>query len=264
MNKIVVLLTLLIITISCNISENKAIEICKKAKTGNLINPEETWLDFSNNISNEETNENYIWDAEETKADDIFLVSLMRQNDKWGYHFEVNIKENIVKDVNSSPYLSRKYGFDRINKNTINIFQITSKIIDTLRNITPYSKYNENGICYIFKGVVKNNTGKTITKASISSEIELIFKEKSIIGKTKFWENGFHVPISENNPWINGTERSFYLKTDGIEPIYLNYKPEYIFYNIGIKAEDPIGYSFDADILEYDLKEKWKLLTNKN
>lgn len=262
MKKIVVFLTILITIVGCNLSENKAIEICKNAKTGSFLNPDQTWLEFANDISNKETNERYWWEAKETKVDNIYLVSFIRKNDEWGYHFEVNIKENIVKDVNSSPYLSRKYGFDRINKNTINQFQITSKIIDTLRNITPYNEFNENGICYIFKGVVKNNTGKTITKASISSKIELIFKEKSIIGKTKFWENGFHVPISENNPWINGTERSFYLKTDGIEPIYLNYKPEYIFYNIGIKAEDPIGYSFDADILEYDLKQKWNQLTN--
>lgn len=260
MKKIFVYLTLLFIALSCNISENKAIEICKKAKTGNYINPEETWLEFANDISNKETNEKYNWDAEETKVDNVYLVSFKRQADSWGYHFEVNIKENIVKDVNSSPYLSRKYGFDRINKNTIDKFQITTKIIDTLRLITPYNKYNDNGICYVFKGVVKNRTGKTITKASISSKLELIFKEKTIIGKTKFWDNGFHVSISENNPWLNGTERSFYLKTDGIEPIYLNYQPEYIFFNIGVKAEDPIGYSFDADILEYDLKQKWKQL----
>ena len=69
----------------------------------------------------------------------------------------------------------------------------------------------------------------------------------------------WHIPVEDNAAdWLPNTEKEFYIKTQGIEDIYLNYTPEYIFLEINLKAGDPIGFSYYKNIAEYNLKNKWK------
>ena len=258
-----IIFSLLFLIMSCNLSEKKAIEICQKAKPQtdgsslnifNIQNANKSWLDYANRRAEESSNSKFEWLAKKTKVNNIYLVSFVDEN-KWGNHWEVNIEENIVKNIDVNEYLCRKYGFSRLDYDQ-KFFQITNIEVDTLIS-EKYNKYSDKGISYVFKAYIKNKSGTTLTEAKISATLQLIFKDKTIENSNSIWDEGFHVEVSRSNPWLSGTERSFYLKTNGIDPIYLDYKPEYIFFSVGLMAKDPIGFSYNKDILEKDLKKKW-------
>lgn len=260
------LLTLILIVFfsSCQLLDNQnkqAIEICQKAKvqlpTDNIfsnlffningLGANATWLDFANMMAKQDPNKKYDWHAQKTDDGKYYLVDFIDE-DKWGQHWEVDVEQKIVKNINQNEYLSRKYGYHRFDKNQD--FEVT-KIQNNVLKI-------DNGeICYLIKASVLNKTNKTIISANIDGELKLIFKEKTV-KETGNYESGFKSSISKNNPWLPNTTRDFYIKTKGIEKIYLNYIPEYVVFNISLKAEDPVGYSFDKDIADMDLKNTWE------
>lgn len=260
------LLTLIVIVFfsSCQLFDNQnkqAIEICQKAKVQlpsdnifsnlffniNGLGANATWLDFANMMAKQDPNKKYDWHAQKTDDGKYYLVDFIDE-DKWGQHWEVDVEQKIVKNINQNEYLSRKYGYHRFDKNQD--FEVTKIQNNTLKLV--------NGeIYYLIKASVLNKTNKTIISATIDGELKLIFKEKTVKG-TGNYESGFKSSISKNNPWMPNATRDFYIKTKGIEKIYLNYIPEYIVFNISLKAEDPVGFSFDKDIADMDLKDIWE------
>ncbi len=45
----------------------------------------------------------------------------------------------------------------------------------------------------------------------------------------------------------------------------MNYILDYTVFDISLEAKDPVGYSFDQDIADVDIKEDWKTLRdNRN
>ena len=102
-----------------------------------------------------------------------------------------------------------------------------------------------------------------MTSADVTGKLQVIFKDKTIEGEEN-WESGFKTKISKSNPWQPQTEKAFYIKTKGIEQIFLDYVPEYVFFEVNLKAEDPIGFTYDKGIEEYDLKNIWETLKNED
>ncbi len=218
-----------------------------------------TWQDFSNTIVKQKTNKKFKWSAEKTKESGLFLVAFADE-EGWGHRWEVNIEQQTVNLVNQNEYLSRKYGLSRFDSDSN--FEIVSIETDTLKVEKLYNYYSDKSskkIVYILKAKAKNKTGKIITDAKISGKLTVIFKDKTIEGESGY-ESGFKTNISLTNPWNPNMEKLFYIKTNGIDQIYLSYQPEYVFFEVGIKAEDPIGYKYDKNIQEFDLKNKWKNL----
>jgi hypothetical protein len=280
MKKLLIIFGLSILMTACSLFENKektAIEICQKAKVqlstdnafanlllnaygGNLgLGENATWLDYANMYAKQEPNKKFTWSAKKTDVDGIYQVSFLDETG-WGRWWEVTLEEKIVKDINSNEYLSRKYGHSRFDKD--NNFEITDIKMDTLKienNYNYYSGKSNKTVVYIINASVINKTNKTLIDAKISGKLQVIFKDKNV-EKTDDWNSGFKIGVSKYNPWETGTKRNFYIKTDGVEEIYLNYVPEYVFFNVNINAEDPIGFKYDKDIEEYDLKKQWLLL----
>ena len=276
MKKLTMIIWLTIILTACNIFENKekkAIEICQKAKvqfqTDNVwgqlglsmygLTADATWLDFANMLAKQDANSKQDWTAKKTKEDGIYLVSFADEKG-WGHRWEVTIEQQIVKYVNTNEYLCRKYGLSRFDPD--GNFQISNILTDTIKLEKENSYYSENNskkIVYILKASIVNKTGKPLTSADVSGKLQVIFKDKTIEGEGN-GDSGFKTKISKSKPWIPDTEREFYIKTKGIDQIYLDYVPEYVFFEVNLKAEDPIGFSYDKGIAEYDLKAKWKNL----
>jgi hypothetical protein len=286
MKKLSIIYALAILVSACNLFENKekkAIEICQKAKVQsesddaftNLVLSEyghkndETWLDFADNIAKQDPNKKYEWKAKITDEADKYIVSFEDENN-WGYNWEVDIEQQTVIDIDQNDYLSRKYGFSQLDPDKN--FEITNITIDTLKMerqvlYSSSSEHYENVKAVIFeiKASVVNKTGKTLTDAKISGKLQVIFKDKTIEGKGNSddfdeGEGRFKTIISKSKPWNPNSERGFFIKTKGIEDIYLDYEPEYVVFDVELDAKDPIGYSFNKCIEEYDLKDKWKSL----
>lgn len=273
MKKLFTILTLTTLLTSCNFlnKEKKAIEVCQKAKVqfqsdnayANLflnaygLGINATWLDFANMLAKQDPNKKYDWHATLTDDKKFYIVDFTDPSG-WGHRWEVDIDQQIVKSINQNDYLTRKYGFSRFGGN--DEFEITDVERSELKMDKQYSYYdnsNSSTIVYIIKASVKNKTAKPITSATLSGKLRLIFQDKTITGESDY-ESGFKSRISESNPWDTNTTREFYIKTKGIEKIYLNYIPEYVVFNISLKAEDPVGYSFDKDITDMDLIDNWK------
>jgi len=274
MKSVSTLLILITLLTSCSIFDNngrKAIEVCQKAKvqfqTENALanalldvyglGVNATWLDFANMLAKKDPNKKYDWHAKKTDNDKFYIVDFT-DSEGWGHRWEVDEEQQIVKSINQNEYLTRKYGFSRFDGN--DEFEVTRVQKSELALSSHYNYFeNKNSpeISYVIKASVLNKTSKTITSAAISGQLKMIFKDKTITGLSDY-ESGIKSRISENNPWEPNTTREFYIKTKGIEKIYLNYIPEYIVFDISLKAEDPVGYSFDKDIIDIDLKEKWK------
>ncbi|MBS1559815.1 MAG: hypothetical protein JST69_13930 [Bacteroidetes bacterium] len=263
MRKLFVVILGLTILISCS-KEKKAIEVCQKSKVefdnpffntfqGLTAGTNATWLDFANARAKESVNDKMSWGAQPTGEKDIYLVAFVNK-ESWGYRWEVDVEQQIVKFINQNEYLSRKYGLSRFDRD-LN-FEITRLFMDTLKTI---NEWGEQKIAYYHKARVVNKTGKTLTEAKISGTLQVIFKDKTIEGRSE-WESGFTYDVSKSRPWKPDTEKDFYIKTKGIEIIYLSYTPEYVFFQINLKAEDPIGFSYDKNIAEYDLVNRWKYI----
>jgi hypothetical protein len=276
MKNLIIILVLSILMTACNLfgfKEKQAIEICQKAKVqfgmGYLtqlfevqlsgLTENATWLDYANMLAKKEPNKKLDWSAIKTEDNDIYVVAFT-DKDGWGYRWEVSIKQQIVKDINSNEYLSRKYDISCLDRNrNFQITDIEKKTINLDKEKNYYSLSKTNKIFCILKASVINKTGKTLSSSAISGKFQLIFKDKTIEGDSN-WESGFITKNSKSNTWYPNTKRDFYIRTKGIDDIYLNYEPEYTFFIITIIAEDPIGFSYNKAIKEYNLNENWKLL----
>ena len=274
MKKILTILTLTTLLASCNLfvnKEKKAIEVCQKAKvqfqSDNVfanaylnaygLGTNATWLDYANMIAKQDPNKKYDWHAKLTDDNKFYMVDFT-DPDGWGHHWEVDIEQQIVKNINQNEYLSRKYGFSRFGGNSdFEVTEIEKGELMLDKHYSYYDNSNSSDVSYLIKASVLNKTNKTITSATIKGKLTLIFKDKTVTGESNY-ESGFKSRISENKPWEPNTTREFYIKTKGIEKIYLNYVPEYVVFNISLKAEDPVGFSFDKDIADMDLIENWK------
>lgn len=281
MKKSLILLLLLSIISSCSllqIKERKAIEVCKKSKMQLNSDDEKldavlqlfnfssssTWLDFANLIAEKDVDQKYKWSAQKTDEMDIYMVSFLNSKE-WGYNWEVNVKQEIVKFINGNEFLRRKYGITR--------FEGTSEfeVKDIKTSTLEISKFDYYGlgqslqlVNYKLKASILNKTDKVITDAITTGKVKLIFEEKIIEGVdvSDFYTYS-QERISVFNPWYPNTMREIEIKTEGIDKIYLNYLPEYVLFELELKAEDPTGYTFDKCILEIDLKKAWKQLSEQ-
>ena len=148
--------------------------------------------------------------------------------------------------------MSRKYGYRRLDSKEN--FVLSSIDIDTLR---VFDKNSNGEIDYKLKCNLINKTNKVITSADINGKLKVIFKDKTITGSSTYY-SGFKIPISKSRPWNPNTEREIEITTKSIERLYLNYKPEYVFFELELKASDPVGYEYNRNILEKDLLPEWK------
>lgn len=96
---------------------NEAISLVQKSKY-EYSNPLEAFafginavnatnLDYANIIAQKDKSRRYFWEAEK-KEDDIYLVSFM-DAEKSGQHWEVDLKNKIVRLVNNDKFLTEKY-----------------------------------------------------------------------------------------------------------------------------------------------------------
>jgi len=245
---------------SCDFFKSKekiAIEICQNAKVQSPkdyeLDDNASWLDFANVIAKHSPNSVFKWKGTKTKENNLYIVSFV-DTTNWGFRWEVDINQKIVKSINQNEYLARKYGLSRFNGN--NEFEIVKIEQKGLEFDYKYSN-SKPEIIYIFKATVLNKTDKIISKADIGGSLRLIFKEKTIAAE-EHYVSGFSSPISETNPWSPKTNKEFYIKTKGIDNIYFSYEPDYIFFVVSLIASDPVGYNFNKDIADIDLKAEWK------
>jgi hypothetical protein len=242
--------------------EEKAIELVQQSKSTE-IDDNKTWLDFANERAKAEPNKKQFWKAENTDSAGVFLVSF--QDDKgWGTRWEATLKEKIVKMITGNDYLCMKYNLTRFDPELL--FEISNVRLDTLKvegekieqgffeSLFSNPKY-KNVVVYRFEADVTNNTDKYITDAQIKSKLKLIFEEKTIIGANS--STSFSSSISKSKPWGPGETKPISIKTKDIDKVYLNYKPPYVVFEINLEAEDPIGFSYDKNIWEVDLTNKW-------
>ena len=274
LKKVLTALLLSTLWVSCGSFKNKnkeAIRICQNAKVqfqtnnalvNNALNAyglsvNATWLDFANMIAKQDPNTTYDWHAQKTDDNTFYIVDFTDSNG-WGHRWEVDVEQQIVKSINQNEYLTRKHGLSRFAGN--DEFEVT-EIQKSELKLDKYFSYvdnsNKSGVCYLVKASVLNKTNRAITYAEIEGQLKLIFKEKTVTGES--FESGFKSKISVSKPWEPDTKREFYIKTKTIDRVYLNYVPEYIVFDLSLKAEDPTGFKFDKDIVDMDLIENWKL-----
>lgn len=268
-NGIYIMLVTLLLT-SCNLfksDEDKAIELVQQSKSTE-IDDTKTWLDYANERAKEEPNKKHFWKAEKTDSAGIYLVSF--QDEKgWGVRWEATLKEKIVKKITGNDYLCMKYELTRFDPEQL--FEISNVTLDTLKvegekleqgfweSLFSNPKY-KNVVVYRFEADVTNNTDKFITDAQIKSKLKLIFEEKTIIGANS--SSSFSNSISKSKPWGPGEKKSISIRTKDIDKVYLNYKPPYVVFEINMEAEDPIGFSYDKNIWEVNLTDKWDIFTS--
>lgn len=282
--RLLVFTTLSLMFIGCDSGKKQSIEIVQKSQVqfvqedisdnlflklfqqelqlelgaGSGLDPNSTWLDFANKIAKEDSNIKYEWNSASTTEADVYLVAFA-DNIGWGHRWEVNIKNNIVKYVNQDEYLSYKYGLSRLDNDTL------FELIDLTKNAIniQYESGNreKKEIVYLIKGKIKNKTGKTLTSGKLKGNLKIIYKDKSVIGSSQcdFWESkcGFKRDITTNSPWKNNDAVEFSLVTEGIDDLYLDYEPEFAFFNLELQTGDPIGFSYDKAIAEFDVKKQW-------
>jgi len=255
---------------SCEVFEDKgkkAIDICQKAKvqleTDNMwgllelqmlgLSSDATWLDYANMLAQNDISKRLEWSTTTADTDGVYLVSFADEGG-WGHRWEVAIEQKIVKHINSNEYLSRKYGLSRLSDSED--FTIGEPEIDTLKF---YKKYrnSEPTIIYEYHGSVVNNSNRLITKSEVRGKLNLIFEEKTIT-ENSVASDGFITTISKKSPWKPGEKRRFKLRTNGIEALYAEYDPPFVFFEVELIAQDPIGYYFDENIQEIELSKKWK------
>ena len=267
--------TAIIIVMACFFSscsffksdETKAIELVQQTNIGGIINS--TWLDQANQEAKDQPNTKFKWIATKAPEAGIFLVSFEDEK-TWGRKWEVTLKEKIVKLINDNDYLSMKYGYSRFDGDAN--FTISNISVDTLKveaaqvyqgfweSMFSSPKYKSE-IVYRFEADVTNNTDKFITRAKLDGTLKLIFKEKTIEGSSGTYT--LKPSVSQENPWAPGETKSIVIRTKNIEKIYLNYKPEYTVFQIELKAEDPIGFTYSKNILEADKSTDWKYFTER-
>ena len=168
--------------------------------------------------------------------------------------------------MNDNDYLSIKYGLSRLDPNAP--FEVSNVRLNSISVETQKPSYdniyaaifgprksNKRVVVYNFKAGVKNTTDKFISDLDVKGELKLIFKEKTIVGTSG--SSSLNSSISRANPWKPGQTKTISIKTDDIEKIYLNYKPEYTIFSVNLQAKDPIGFDYDRSVYEDDISEKW-------
>lgn len=283
-SRLLVFVTITLLLIGCDRGEKQSIEIVQKSKVqivqqeisdnpllkllqlklqkeitaGVGLDPNSTWLDFANKIAKDDPNIKYEWNATSTSEPDVYLVSFA-DNIGWGHRWEVNIKNSIVKHVNQNEYLSYKYGLSRLDNDTL--FEVIDLSKNAISNQYKNGKRGDKEIVYLIKGKIKNKTGKTLTSGKLKGNLKIIYKDKSVIGTSNcdFWETkcGFKRNITTNAPWKNNNAIEFSLVTEGIDDLYIDYEPEFAFFNLELQTGDPIGFTYDKAIAEYDVKKQW-------
>jgi hypothetical protein len=259
------LVLLVLIITSCQ--GEKAIELVKEANTpselwsfglllqsakeGGLTEGGLTWNAWCNRIAKESPNKKFSWSSSETKENGIYIVGFLDE-DNFGQHWEVNVKEEIIILTNGNEYLTKKYGFVRLDPE--NLFEITSVKTDTLRFFKKGNSINE--IDYKMEFSLINRTNKKLTKADIKAYLKVIFEDKIIEGKSTYY-SGFKNPVSSSNPWNPDSERRLVITTKSIEGIYASYEPKYVSFELELKASDPVGFTFNRNVIEYDLLAQW-------
>jgi len=233
-------------------------ELQKELGAGSGLDPNSTWLDFANKIAKEDPNTKYEWNSATTPESDVYLVAFA---DKvgWGHRWEVNILTNIVKYVNQDEYLSYKYGLSQLDNDTL--FEVIDLSKNAISNQYKNGKRGSKEIVYMIKGKVKNKTGKPLTSGKLKGNLKIIYKDKSVFGSSKcdFWETkcGFKRNITTNSPWKNNEAIEFSLVTEGIDALYIEYEPEFAFFNLELQTGDPVGFAYNHAIAEFDVKKQW-------
>jgi len=182
-------LVLYMLAISCTAIDSgkqEAIEVVQNAKyeqAAFLLNIESiTNLELANRIAQAAPNHKYEWHARDTDEKGSYLVSFTNP-EKGGHYWFVNNDQKVVQYVNKNDYLSRKY--DLSGMITKNMF-LNDKLFfeDTLIISNEFwgdfSSRHDQGIVYIMHGNIVNNTGKTLTKAALTTYFKLIYKDKTI------------------------------------------------------------------------------------
>lgn len=273
MSRHLYILWLILVLKSCNFletPEKQAIDICKNSKiqfsnndifqyfglSSRGLSQESKWIEFANSIAKDNPNLKYKWDARKIEDAEVFLVSFTDETN-WGHIWEVSLDQQIVKHVNSNEYLSRKYSLSRLDSDdNFKLVEVKEKVLKKEKKYDYSINKNTVGVVYSFKGFLVNNTDKNLTKADLSGSLNLIFDNKVIKSK-ELWDSGFKRKITKSTPWKPQEKIEFYIKTKGIEEIYLEYEPEYVIFTLSVSAEDPVGFTFNKSITEIDLKEEW-------
>jgi hypothetical protein len=283
-SRLLVITTILLVLIGCDRGKKQSIEIVQKSQVqfvqqeisdnpflkllqlelqkelgaGSGLAPNSTWLDFANKIAKEDPNIKYEWNSASTSETDVYLVAFA-DNVGWGHRWEVNIKNSIAKYVNQDEYLSYKYGLSRLDNDTL--FEVIDLSKNVISNQYKNGKRGSKEIVYLIKGKIKNKTGKTLTSGKLKGNLKIIYKDKSVIGSSKcdFWETkcGFKRNITTNAPWKNNDAIEFSLVTEGIDDLYIDYEPEFAFFNLELQTGDPVGFDYDKAIAEFDVKKQW-------
>jgi len=255
------LLVLIAFLTSCQ--GKKAIELVKETKVssdlwslGLLLRGAEngglTWNSWCNSIAKESPNNKWNWTSNSTDESGIYVVHFTDEDD-FGYHWEVDISNEIVIYVNNNDYLNRKYGFNRLDDKRL--FEISSIKYDSLRFFKKGHQITE--IDYRIECSLINRTNKKLTSAEISGSLKVIFKDKTVEGKSTYY-SGFKIPVNSYKPWNPDSERKFTITTKSIEGIYASYQPEYVFFELELQASDPVGFSYNRNVIEKDLITKWR------
>ncbi|WP_370690575.1 hypothetical protein [Algoriphagus sp.] len=253
--------------------EKQAIDICKNSKIQFAENDifqyfglpvrglsqDSKWIEFANSLAKDDPNSKYKWDAREIEDTGVFLVSFTDETN-WGQNWEVSIEQQIVKHINSNEFLSRKYGFSRLDKESeFEIVELGKRTLSLQKKNSYFSTEDSKDIVFTFNGKVINNSDKTLISSDLSGELQLIFKEKVISGSQE-WKSGFKRKATKSRPWRPNETLEFSIRTSDIEEIYLQFEPEFVFFVVNLSVEDPIGFTYNKAIGEYDLMDEWKNL----
>lgn len=287
---IVLLLLTAICLSSCESRrEKKAIEICQETKVewgdvlgyddesilgdlfGNLIlknimkakgiNMETaTWLDYANYIAAQEPDKHMTWEAKKLDRENLYEVCFVDE-EGWGFFWEVDVEEKIVRYVNSNEKMARDYGHSQYDEGTP--FEVKDIVDASIEYCEGEDSRGEKEAICMFQGVIVNHTGRALSSAELNGGLKVIFENKTVEGRIGWGSDGLAREVSESNPWYDGEEISFAVVTEGIHEIYLEYDPEYVYFTLGISVSDPVGYTYDKDVFEKDLKKQWNQLRAK-
>lgn len=208
----------------------------------------------------------YKWTAELTENEDGFaIVSFVDKNSFRGWHWEVDIKNKIVRFINDNILLNMKYGFTRIDRTKR--FVVNEVKQDTLKHIEYWAdrkatwadqiydtrRIIKNKIVYYYDGSIINNSNKVITDAKISCKLYLIFNVDKILELEQHRGSGFVSAVSTSSPWRPKEVRSFKIEMEPLDDIYKEYKPSKVLFQFDLTATDPVGFEFDGTIVQKEL-----------
>lgn len=219
-----------------------------------------TWLDYANFIAAQEPDKHMAWTAKKLDRENMYEVHFLDE-EGWGFFWEVDIEEKIVRFVNGNDKMSRDYGHSRYDK------EAPFEVKDIVEASVEYKEgevYGEKeGVVCTFQGVIVNHTGRALSSAKLKGGLQVIFENKTVEGEISWKSDGLAREVSESDPWYDGEEISFVVETERIRKIYLEYEPQYVFFTLGIRVSDPVGYSYDKDVWEKDLKDRWNEMRSK-